>query len=79
MDRSTVVTLFSAELTPDEFERFCSLIYKVSGIRIPHNKSVLVANRVQPAAPGNRARYVFGLLHVFNLARRRGGNAPLSR
>jgi chemotaxis protein methyltransferase CheR len=41
------MTLFSTELTPEEFERFCNLIYKVSGIRMPNTKRVLVTNRVR--------------------------------
>lgn len=35
------------ELTEDEFARFCALIYKVSGIRIPPNKRVMVSNRIR--------------------------------
>lgn len=41
------MTLFTTELTPEEFERYCGLIYRVSGIRIPTTKRVLVANRVR--------------------------------
>jgi chemotaxis protein methyltransferase CheR len=36
-----------AELTAAEFERFCGLIYKVSGIRIPPTKRVMVSNRLR--------------------------------
>jgi chemotaxis protein methyltransferase CheR len=36
-----------AELTDDEFERFCGLIYRVAGIRIAENKRVMVGNRVR--------------------------------
>jgi chemotaxis protein methyltransferase CheR len=35
------------ELTDDEFERFCGLIYRTAGIRIADTKRVLVANRVR--------------------------------
>lgn len=35
------------ELTADEFEKFCALIYKSAGIRIPPTKRVLVSNRVR--------------------------------
>jgi chemotaxis protein methyltransferase CheR len=41
------VTHQLTELGPIEFERFCALIYKLSGIRIPGTKKVLVANRVR--------------------------------
>jgi chemotaxis protein methyltransferase CheR len=36
-----------AELTEAEFTKFCALIYKVAGIRIPKTKRVLVTNRVR--------------------------------
>lgn len=35
------------ELTEAEYERFCGLIYRVSGIRIPGTKRVMVSNRVR--------------------------------
>ena len=35
------------ELTDDEYERFCGLIYRVAGIRIADNKRVMVSNRVR--------------------------------
>lgn len=35
------------ELTPDEFERFCDLIYKVSGIKVPPTKRIMVSNRLR--------------------------------
>jgi chemotaxis protein methyltransferase CheR len=35
------------ELTSEEFEKFCGLIYRVAGIRIADNKRVMVGNRVR--------------------------------
>ncbi|MFO0908052.1 MAG: protein-glutamate O-methyltransferase CheR [Isosphaeraceae bacterium] len=35
------------ELSSEEYERFCSLIYKVAGIRIPPTKRVMVSNRLR--------------------------------
>jgi chemotaxis protein methyltransferase CheR len=35
------------ELTEDEYSKFCALIYQVSGIRIPSNKKVMIANRLR--------------------------------
>jgi chemotaxis protein methyltransferase CheR len=35
------------ELTDEEYERFCGLIYRVTGIRIVENKRVMVGNRVR--------------------------------
>ena len=35
------------ELTDEEFEKFCGLIYRIAGIRIADTKRVLVANRVR--------------------------------
>jgi chemotaxis protein methyltransferase CheR len=35
------------ELTEAEYERFCGLIYRVSGIRIPGTKRVMVSNRLR--------------------------------
>jgi chemotaxis protein methyltransferase CheR len=35
------------ELAVADFERFLALIYKVSGIRIPNSKKVMIANRVR--------------------------------
>jgi chemotaxis protein methyltransferase CheR len=35
------------ELTNDEYEKFCGLIYRLSGIRIAENKRVMVGNRVR--------------------------------
>lgn len=36
-----------AELSAEEYDRFCALIYKVAGIRIPPNKKVMIANRLR--------------------------------
>jgi chemotaxis protein methyltransferase CheR len=35
------------ELTDEEYERFCGLIYRVTGIRIADNKRIMVGNRVR--------------------------------
>ena len=35
------------ELTDEEYEKFCSLIYRVAGIRIADSKRVMVGNRVR--------------------------------
>jgi chemotaxis protein methyltransferase CheR len=35
------------ELTDDEYDRFCKLIYRVAGIRIAENKRVMIGNRVR--------------------------------
>jgi chemotaxis protein methyltransferase CheR len=37
----------STELNDDEYEKFCELIYRLSGIRIVENKRVMVGNRVR--------------------------------
>jgi chemotaxis protein methyltransferase CheR len=37
----------TTELTADEYEKFCDLIYRRSGIRIAENKRVMVSNRVR--------------------------------
>src|SRR5271168_1680015 len=36
-----------AELTEEEYRKFCELIYRVAGIRIAENKRVMVTNRVR--------------------------------
>src|SRR5436305_1663111 len=36
-----------AELTDEEYAKFCGLIYRVAGIRIAENKRVMVSNRVR--------------------------------
>jgi chemotaxis protein methyltransferase CheR len=36
-----------AELTDDEYHRFCNFIYRTAGIRIADNKRVMVSNRVR--------------------------------
>jgi chemotaxis protein methyltransferase CheR len=36
-----------AELTTDEYEKYCELIYRVAGIRIADNKRLMVSNRVR--------------------------------
>jgi chemotaxis protein methyltransferase CheR len=36
-----------AELTEEEYQKFCELIYRVAGIRIVDNKRVMVTNRVR--------------------------------
>jgi chemotaxis protein methyltransferase CheR len=36
-----------AELTTEEYQKFCGLIYQVAGIRIAENKRVMVTNRVR--------------------------------
>jgi chemotaxis protein methyltransferase CheR len=35
------------ELTDEQYQRFCTLIYRVTGIRIAENKRVMVGNRVR--------------------------------
>jgi chemotaxis protein methyltransferase CheR len=35
------------ELTNEEYDKFCGLIYRVAGIRIAENKRVMVSNRVR--------------------------------
>jgi chemotaxis protein methyltransferase CheR len=35
------------ELTDEEYQKFCGLIYRVAGIRIAENKRVMVGNRVR--------------------------------
>jgi chemotaxis protein methyltransferase CheR len=35
------------ELTDEEYQKFCTLIYRVAGIRIAENKRVMVSNRVR--------------------------------
>jgi len=35
------------ELTDEEYQRFCGLIYRIAGIRIAENKRVMVSNRVR--------------------------------
>jgi chemotaxis protein methyltransferase CheR len=35
------------ELTEEEYQKFCRLIYRVAGIRIAENKRVMVGNRVR--------------------------------
>ena len=37
----------NTELTDEEYEKFCGLIYRVAGIRIAENKRVMVSNRVR--------------------------------
>jgi chemotaxis protein methyltransferase CheR len=36
-----------AELTIEEYQKYCELIYRVAGIRITDNKRVMVSNRVR--------------------------------
>ena len=36
-----------SELTGEEYQKFCELIYRVAGIRIVDNKRVMVSNRVR--------------------------------
>jgi chemotaxis protein methyltransferase CheR len=54
-----------AELTNDEFHRFCDLIYRIAGIRIGNNKRVMVSNRIRrrlrATGIGSFAEY-YGLL-----------------
>ena len=39
--------MHQAELTEEEYQKFCELIYRVAGIRIAENKRVMVTNRVR--------------------------------
>jgi chemotaxis protein methyltransferase CheR len=39
--------MHQAELTEEEYQKFCGLIYRVAGIRIAENKRVMVSNRVR--------------------------------
>ena len=45
--RPAAATPAMTELTADEFEKFCALIYRSAGIRIPPTKRVMVSNRVR--------------------------------
>jgi len=42
-----MTTGLGGELTDGEYDRFCQLIYRVAGIRIPGTKRVMVATRVR--------------------------------
>jgi len=37
----------ASQLTPQEFEQFQTLIFKLSGIRVPENKVALLSNRIR--------------------------------
>lgn len=39
--------MLHTELTDEEYEKFCGLIYRTAGIRIADNKRVMVGNRVR--------------------------------
>jgi len=39
--------MYHTELTEQEYEKFCGLIYRVAGIRIAENKRVMIGNRVR--------------------------------
>lgn len=39
--------MIPTSLTEEEFDRFIALIYKVSGIKIPNTKRILVSNRIR--------------------------------
>lgn len=39
--------MYHADLTDEEYARFCGLIYRTAGIRIADNKRVMVGNRVR--------------------------------
>jgi chemotaxis protein methyltransferase CheR len=39
--------MYDIELTDEEYDKFCGLIYRVAGIRIADNKRVMVSNRVR--------------------------------
>ncbi|MDX2037161.1 MAG: protein-glutamate O-methyltransferase CheR [Isosphaeraceae bacterium] len=39
--------MIEAELSEDDFIRFVALIYRVSGVRIPSNKRVMITNRLR--------------------------------
>jgi chemotaxis protein methyltransferase CheR len=39
--------MYHVELTDEEYQKFCGLIYRVAGIRIAENKRVMVGNRVR--------------------------------
>ena len=50
------------ELTDEEYEKFCELIYRVAGIRIAENKRVMVEQPRAPAAAGDGDRELRGVL-----------------
>ena len=67
------------ELTDEEYQKFCELIYRVAGIRIADNKRVMVEQPRAPAAAGHRDRQLRGVLHLPDLARRQRRDASVPR
>ena len=58
------------ELTDEEYEKFCGLIYRVAGIRIADNKRVMVSNRVRRRLRATGIASFTELLRLPDLARR---------
>ena len=67
--------MHTAELTDDEFKRFCGLIYRTAGIRIADTKRVLVANRVRRRLRATGIR-TFSEYYSFLTSSAGGGEMP---
>ena len=50
------------ELTDGEYQKYCELIYRITGIRITENKRVMVSNRVRRRL---RATGIAGFAHYY--------------
>ena len=64
------------ELTDEEYEKFCGLIYRVAGIRIADNKRVMVANRVRRRLRATGIK-TFAEYYAFLTSPAGGGEMPL--
>ena len=68
--------MYTTELTDEEFQRFCGLIYRVAGIRIADNKRVLVANRVRRRLRATGIK-TFSEYYAFLISPTGAGEMPL--
>ena len=66
--------MHGGELTTEEFEKFCTMIYRVSGIRIPDTKKVMVSNRLRRRL---RATGIAGFSEYFSYLNSAVGRAEM--
>jgi chemotaxis protein methyltransferase CheR len=71
---ATTKSMNHAELTDEEYEKYCELIYRIAGIRMATNKRVMVSNRVRRRL---RAIGITSFAKYFTFVTSRAGNGEM--
>jgi chemotaxis protein methyltransferase CheR len=68
--------MYQVELSDEEFEKYCGLIYRMCGIRVPENKRVMISNRVRRRLRATSIK-TFADYYSFLVSPKAGSEMPL--